>query len=251
MKICVIGHPRTRSSHLLETLSFYHKVPIIGEDLNELYNKIRTVDFVRTEIPVSEPATYLPSLTILVRKNQRLPEGVIRIHPTQLSFLPANGQVLDFDFFNFKQYDKIYITTRNNLSEIVASYFVSSMLGQFTYKSVDELRTDVKPMAITSDHYFYIKMLLYSELIVKHLKVYFEKNNIAWEELDYDEIPKYLDLHFPGIVSSHVETNYDYRSLVSNYDTIPSICEQLYSIITPEFYRANPTLKETQCHNEF
>jgi hypothetical protein len=244
MKICIIAHPRTRSSHLLETLAFYYKIPIIGEDLNNQYNKIRTVNFVRTEEPMAEPDGYMANYTMLVKKNQRLSNGVIRIHPTQLSLLPANGQVLDFDFFDFKQYDKIYITTRLNLSEMVASYFVSSILDQFTYKSVDELHTDIKPMSIHKLHHYYIKMLLYSELIVKHLKEYFQKNNIDWEELDYADIPKYLKTNFPGIASSHVETNYDYRSIVTNYDSIPDICKNLYSIITPEFYKANPQLKE-------
>lgn len=246
MKICVIGHPRTRSSHLLETLSFYHQVPIIGEDLNELYNKIRTVDFVRTEVPMPEPKNYMASFNILVKKNQRLPNGVIRIHPTQLSLLPANAKVLDFNFFDFNQYDKIYITTRLNLSEIVASYFVSSLLNRFTYKSVDELYTNIAPMSIAEDHYFYIKMLMYSNLILKHLKEYFKQNNIDWEELDYNDIPTYIDRNFPGIVSSHVETHYDYKSIVPNYDEIPAICKHLYSIVTPEFYRANPHLKEKQ-----
>ena len=64
MKICIIAHPRTRSSHLLETLAFYYKIPIIGEDLNNQYNKIRTVNFVRTEEPMAEPDGYMANYTM-------------------------------------------------------------------------------------------------------------------------------------------------------------------------------------------
>ena len=244
MKICVIGHPRTRSSHLLETLSFYFKVPIIGEDLNDYYNKLTTVDFVRTEVPVDEPLNYIRNFNILVKKTQRLKDGVIRIHPTQLSLLPANGQVFDFSMFDFKQYDKIYITTRSNLSELVGSYIVSSLLNHFTYKSKDELYKNIKPKTINPDQYYYIKMLMYSDLILTHLKAYFKKHKIECVELEYDTIPDYIETNFPGIVSSHIETNYDYSSLITNYTEIPSICKNLKDIVNTAFYQANPTLKE-------
>ena len=246
MKICIIGHPRTRSSHLMEILSFYHGIPIIGEDLNEHCSKLSDKSWVRTASPDDLPDRYVSNYTNILTKNKRISTGIIRLHPTQISLMPAAGTVFDFNMFNFTQYDKIYITTRNNILEMISSYVVSTTLKKFTYKSQDELYKNIQPITIGARDYYCIKILMYSELILKHLKEYFQKHNIEYTELDYDTIPNYLETHFPNIHTTHVETNYDYESIVTNYIKIPELCEEFKDSIHAAFYQANPQLKENK-----
>jgi hypothetical protein len=42
MKVCVIGFARSRSSILLETISLFYKIPLLGEDINEITQDLKT-----------------------------------------------------------------------------------------------------------------------------------------------------------------------------------------------------------------
>ena len=78
MKICVIGHPRTRSSHLMEVLSNFYQIPIIGEDLNEHCNKLRDGSWVRTGSPDDLPDQYIKNYNHILTKNPAIKPKPIR-----------------------------------------------------------------------------------------------------------------------------------------------------------------------------
>jgi hypothetical protein len=244
MKICVIGHPRTRSSHLMETMSFFYDIPIVGEDINELYKKLYTGLFTVNEVPQPVPDNYLDTFKNLLDIIKNSSSGIVRLHPTQLSLIPCRGKVLDFNLFEFNQYDKIIFTTRLNLADLISSYFVGQHLKRMTYKSVDEVQTNIAPKEFTSWYNFQIKMLQYSELIATHLKAYLNEHSISWEQYDYDDIPAYLETTYPGVKTTHVETKYNYPTLVTNYDELVTIYDALKPTIITAFYKENP-----QWHN--
>jgi hypothetical protein len=45
--------------------------------------------------------------------------------------------------------------------------------------------------------------------------------------LYYNDIPTYLSENFPGILTSHVETTYNYKEMIINYSDI-SQCYNSY-----------------------
>jgi len=212
MKACVIGFPRSRSSILLETISLFYNIPLLGEDINELTEDLKT-----------PPST--ASYQALLKKYLNAKDGVIRFHPFQIHEMPREEMRSNFELFNFEQYDKIYITYRESVADIIASNFVARRLKKYTYKSKDQLITDIPKMTLSIESHAVVKDQIYFEGIVEQLKQYFTLHNISFEELYYNDIPKYLVDHFPGVTSFHVETNYDYKSIIENYDDIVPLYE--------------------------
>lgn len=220
MKACIIGFARSRSSILLETISLFYKVPILGDDINNLTQNLNT--------PPSSDA-YKSLLAECFDKT----EGVIRFHPFQILEMPHKGMCADFDLFKFEQYDKIYFTYRESVSDIIASEIVARKLKKYTYKSKEELVTYIPPITVNvgrNNINAIIDYVHYERAVIK-LKQYFKDKGILSQDLYYDEIPKYLEETFPGVDTFHVETNYNYRKIITNYDDIIPLYEYYKKII--------------------
>ena len=205
MKQCIIGFPRSRSSILLETISIHYKIPILGEDINELTNR-------KTLSKHPSSGIYKSLLRNIIRSN----DGVLRLHPLQIS--RPNWKEVSFDLFNFEQYDKIYFTFRESVSDILGSEFVAKQIGKFTYQSEDEIVKNVPEMTFNDTKL--VEEHVFSENLVKNLKEYLDNNSLKYTELFYNDIPKYIELNFPNTKSSHIETKYDYQKIIKNYDDI-------------------------------
>ena len=221
MKICIIGFPRSRSSILLETIHLYHNIPILGEVINQL-----TKDYTVT------PGTSI-SYRVLLKKYKNTTDGVIRFHPMQIGERPrhiTNPKYPKFELFEFDQYDKIYFTHRESVSDIISSEFVAGQLKKYTYKFKEEL-INVQPMTFQHEHHQIIKDHIYSEKLVENLKQYLKSNNIDWKDLYYNDIPLYLVTNYPNAKTFYIETNYDYKRIVTNYDDILSLYNDYKNII--------------------
>ena len=209
MKICIIGFPRSRSSILLETLSIYHNIPVIGEDLNRITDR---------------RGGYLDTLATELNRNVNNPSGVVRLHPLQLAAVPF--ATIDFAHVNFELYDKIYFTFRESIADNIASNFIATKLNKFTYRMESDRRY-VKPLEFTSDNYYHVRDYIQSMTIVERIKTYLAEHSIESEDLYYNDIPRYLASHFPGIISFHVETKYNYQKLILNYEHIEEVYQRM------------------------
>jgi len=239
MKICIIGHPRTRSSVLLESLCSQYEVPIIGEKINDL-GKLAYCRARYDGVELSIPKFYRNLLNGCLTQIENSNNGVVRIHPTQLSFLLYSSKMIDFSRLDFSKYNKIYFTVRHNVSAMISSLFLAHTLGKFTYREKTEVHTAIQPIELVPNLYFNtIEMLLYSEFIMDEVKKYLTTNSIEWEELDYDIIPKHIEENYSNATSSHVETEYDYSRIVTNYDDLQLIYEQLKPIVYGRFCADN------------
>lgn len=210
MKICIIAFARTRSSMLLETISLFYNIPILGQQINELAFKGPLI-----------PSSYKSIIT----NDSLAKDGVIRLHP--LHFHPKKilqysekDRTAEFDLFNFKQYDQVYVLYRESISDVLASYFVAEELNTFTYQGNIKPFQNIKPIEMTPDLHKHIISHIYSEKFVLKLKEYFTINNIEYKDLFYNDIPKFCKNNYPGKKTFHIETNYDYRSIIKNYDDI-------------------------------
>lgn len=209
MKICIIGIPRSRSSILLETISEFYNIKILGEhDINSL------------EIRYGEE--YINAMRSMLEKNSNFSTGVIRFHPLQMI---ANRpfRILNFDWFKFDQYDKIFFTYRKSISDNIASNLVATKINKFTYKSKDEIKTNLGSFEFTQEDYYHVRDYYRSIHVMEQLKEYLKLYELKWTDLDYDEIPRYIQNNYPGIIVSHVETKYQYDKIISNFNDIIKI----------------------------
>jgi hypothetical protein len=213
---------------LLETISLFYNIPILGENDKKLFNtNIAEVRISNTVLRNFRKLLYINSYKRVLSQNEKIKDGVIRFHPLQLLEKPDFEIKLDFKFFNFKQYNKIYLTFRDPI-DAIASEFVAETVKRWTYKSKEDL-LKIDPIFL-SEHSV-IKEYIHSEHLVKKIKEYFNANDIKSTDLFYDEIPQYLIDNFPGAKTFHIETNYDYRKIVTNYDDILPLYNHYNSII--------------------
>lgn len=218
MKYCIIALPRSRSSILLETIQLHNRTKILGEDIGRILDRTSQA--------------YLDTLKVLLEKHNEEPAGVMRLHPLQMVMRTMeqvrSGKLdaytlLDFNCYNFKQYDKILFTYRESPTDAIASAFVATKLKKFTYKSESEIVTIADPFYFSESDYWHVKDYIQSIRIMQNTKSYLLQNNLSFEDLYYNDIPKYLEEACPGTRSFHVETHYDYRKLISNYDDITEV----------------------------
>ena len=208
MKICIIAFARTRSSMLLETMSLFYKMPILGEKINFL------------------PGEMLPSeYKIIITTDSRAPNGVIRLHPRhfyprKILNLSEDDRRSQFDLFNFKQYDQVYFVYRESISDLIASYIVADTFNTFTYQNDIKPFDHVAPIKLTEKSHNHIIGQLYSEKVVDKLKEYFDTIGVEYKDLFYNNIPKFCKDNYPNTQTFHIETNYDYKSIITNYDEI-------------------------------
>ena len=225
MKYCMISLPRSRSSVLLETISMFYGIKILGEEIGKIY--------------IRNNEEYLRTLKKMLKKNSRAPKGVIRLHPLQMCSRTreqAKSQkidaftLLDFKYYNFEQYNKIYFTYRESIEDNIASNFIAHRFEKYTYKVGSKLITDTTVTFSKSDHWHVIDYI-HSIKIMELLKKYLLENSISYQELYYNDIPDYLRRNFPQVKSSHIETNYDYRKMISNYDDITVVYNETLNYI--------------------
>jgi hypothetical protein len=210
MKICIIAFARTRSSMLLETISLFYNIPILGQEINELAFKGPLI-----------PSSYKS----IILNDSLVKDGVLRLHP--LHFHPERilqyseeERTAEFDLFNFKQYDQVYVVYREPVSDLIASFLVAEKLATFTYQHNIKPFKNIEPIEITPESYKHIKGHIHSENFVRKLKEYFTINNIKYKDLFYDDIPKFCKKNYPGGKTFHLETNYNYKKIIKNYDEI-------------------------------
>lgn len=210
----------------MDIIRYYYKIPLLGEDFNKLNNNFSKNQF--------NYKFYKTLLNGYCKQLENKNEGLIRLHPTQLSFIPHSLEIVDFSKLALMRYDKIYFTVRKNIADNISSLFVATTLKAFTYHDKQEVHKNIQPITLTSSEYFSsIEMLLYSEFIMNNLKEYLTSHQVGWEELDYDDIPLHISETYKNTPAIHVETEYDYRNIVTNYDELQSI----YEHIKPEAYR--------------
>lgn len=201
--------PRSRSSLLLEKIQLHYNIPILGEDIGQLTHR--------------HGDEYLTRLKTLLDNNSKKESGVMRLHPLQMVSV-APFTVLNFDWFNFNQYNKIYFTFRESISDNIASNFIATKLNKFTYKSEDEIVKGIDPFYFSEADHWHVRDYIRSIKVIDLLKEYFNKQGISSQDLYYNDIPKYVKRFQAS--TTHKETYYNYQTMISNYDSIIEIYKQ-------------------------
>lgn len=216
-KICLIGFPRSRSSFLLEALALHYNLNV------ELSIQRLSDKFVSKRLSYAE---YRIRFTRLIEAlNKSNTKFIVRIHPYQ--FIANSGkkfdlsELFDFDLFNFKQYKNIYVTKRN-IVDRVCSLYIANKTGVWTYTkdSREKPLEDLEDLVIEENDQS-ILLSIMEDVIFEKLDDYFKDNSIVYESIDYNDVVNYAKEHnFPIEKVKHIETNYDYSKIISNYSDI-------------------------------
>ncbi len=202
---------------MLEALSYHYGLPI-EESIQNLCDQFQQFAINETDFR----DRYLALLKELDDPNKRF---VIRFHPVHLAARRDKSfsldQILDFDSFNFQQYDKIYVTTRSPVDR-VCSLFVASETGlwTFTKTSVERPLINLPPKSIVENSGV-IRKSITDDIIYEKLEEHFKKKSIDYESVDYDNMVSFAKENgFPVRSVNHVETHYDYTKMISNYSDL-------------------------------
>jgi hypothetical protein len=218
MKVAVIGFARSRSSILLEAINLFYKIPILQENL--------------------APNQTLESFLLNIYKQTK---GVIRFHPDNAILYKKNSYSY-LESFNFKQYDKIFFTTRESAVDYICSYSLALELNKWTYKSLKDFDSNIPIINFSMDNELHVKSIrryVYSQLVVDKIKKHFIKQGITSVSIEYNDIPSFIKNNYPGVKISHLETHYEYKNIFSNYSDI----ENYYLNMRSELVRRYDAVK--------
>ena len=249
MRICIIGHPRSRSTYLLNVLADYYKVPEIPHyQIKDVYSTLPVECYHSSQwepiwdpsFPTSIKEEFLGKFLMFQTKLSNKDNFIIKIHPSQLAYFPASGQLLNFDLFKFHQYDQIYFTIRKNNIDAICSYFIANKTDNWHYGRGDTPVTiDPQPMS----NNIAVMIYIWHDLISQELKRYLDKHSLAWSEIYYEDMPDYIKSKYSTGLSRTIETGYNYKELITNYDELTETYNVLKDKVTALFYEHNPDLK--------
>jgi hypothetical protein len=215
MKILVIGQPRSRSNWLLDSLATHHNI----ENLQEPYYGAN-----QKNAQLYASTIRQATLKLVVNKSSFACKlQTSDIMGSFYNFFPLIG----FSGFNFSIFDSIYITYRQNIAEQLSSLIVAKETGEYTFSKFS-LPTSPNFGSIKFDPIKHQEQIL--ELAMNHLKIRMIKRFLRlidkpYEEIEYQDCPTWINDNLPMANSIHVETNFDYKSIISNYNEIPDFME--------------------------
>lgn len=231
MNILLLCLPRTRSSLLQDILSQHYQLENVWEPYKPAEFICKNVLFDKPELMNDK---FIKAIKNISKKLEQKNNFIAKIFPMQTynsmlylysqKYQFGKNDILDLeDTYNISRYDIIYILKRKNLVDCIVSFYFAHYHSQFVfttqnksmievYKPKNKIKLNIPLEAIRSGVIDYF--------VLEYHKNWLEKNNRKVINLDYDEIPNYIHDNFPKLKSRHIETNYNYKEFIINYDEI-------------------------------
>jgi hypothetical protein len=213
MKIAVVSQLRSRSNYLATSLSNFNGLIHAGDPYRDLYELLNSRDRLDKFAELSKNIT--STLNAI--------DGgyLVKI---QLSNMPGTFTTVpmlpDVNVFNFKSYDKIYITYRKNMVEQICSLIVATETGNFvTNKSSPFIPFN----SFTFDLNKHIDLV--NSVALDHLKLrllihYFKKQSIPYTLIEYKDSVKWVNTNLPATRAGNIATRYEYPRIFFNYNDV-------------------------------
>lgn len=254
MKICNLGHARSRTSLLTTHLVNYYGC----EDIDESYSLIRKKTYVNyfTNDGLSMEQKYFQ-----VYKNNVInytnsifekESFIVKLWPRWMnsSEFSQNFETLILDLdttFRLHDYDKIIITTRNPVDALCSLWLATRNGYNF---NVDDVRAEyfikrkansnsIMPNIFTNRwHLSFLTEIFLMDKICEYL----DSKNIRYTYLSYDNVPSYLENKYkltpnhPNLQPMTIDFKVNYTTAVKNYEEVK---EQVYKFQTEILPRIN------------
>ena len=199
MNIMVIGQPRSRSHFVLHSLANFYGV----ENLVEPYKGI------------AEGPNYLTNIKQVTRELLTKQNFACKLQTSDI-----RASVRDaYKCFGFEMYDSVYITTRKNITEQVASLLVAKTYDSWGYYPAN-------PLAITFDptkHMVLLEEIKHDTTKLNIFKKQLIEDNIHVKTLYYEISEDWVKTHLENSTTALDKSNYDYKKIISNYSELEDI----------------------------
>lgn len=235
MKILLFGMARSRSSYLSDILANHYNY----ENYYEPYHR-QLVEVINKKFDTHKRKekweAYVKAANGVTNKLKNKDNFVVKLFPDALYdfFKFEDNSIPRFyywdikksdclpilEHYNIQMYDVMYATYRTNKIDNVCSFLSAARHDQFLFVSEQrakfyapkKIKLSYNPIQIEhlafNDYFYYLNL----EIVKKHYP------NIIC--LDYDEIPNYVNNNFPNVKSKFIDTKYDYKNNIVNYDEI-------------------------------
>lgn len=133
---------------------------------------------------------------------------------------------------NIKKYDTIFYLTRN-LLDSVCSWAYGNHIDYFNFRDKEmlELKLNQFPkLTINIENDSLLKFYLMESAILTHWKSYLLHNNIKFTELDYNQIPNYVNDNCPSIQSKTIDSKLNYQEIILNYSELQGFIDHFYKV---------------------
>lgn len=224
MKVLVLSTVRTRSSYLLDCICKFYKL----ENLYEHYTKIQF-----------EANTFIDFQNIVENKTRIITDKNnvgVKIHPTNFINMYKYHQNIEYDGpwninsiddcipvnkFELSQYDKIFILSRKNFTDLYCSWITGQKTNKLLYTHLERnlIGKYSKPFSIKL-HKKIAKILLFDNWFLKNCVNYLKTDNSKIIHLEYDKVKDFTKENFSNTSSKYIETNFNYQTLITNYNDI-------------------------------
>lgn len=236
MKICVLSHARCRSSLLVRTLSNAYTL----ENFQEEYETVKQFTYKERQIISKSENKKIQTLEVYTNRLENFTEKlfstnndfVIKIWPR---FFNANQFCYNTEFlvknlqkgFNFQNYDKIILSDRNLLDAVCSLSLAIKYGYNYTDKNLAEYYTKRR---YENFHFNQVslhswnKSFIVEILLLQRIREYFDKNNIPYTYVKFDDIPDYVCTLPKSQTSNYwhmtIDTKIDYSKAVVNYESL-------------------------------
>lgn len=239
MKVIILGALRTRSSYLLNSVCKFYNLEQKWEPYDNLMREVSDKSFFKNEqILWSNYKQETCNLTKLLLANDNFALKFFSLasfnfYKVQQSLIKNKEfyfiaeDVLDLQKnIQIERYDQIYFLTRNDYKNNIISYLFGSgrkLLFLEEYKHL--IKSYDKPVYL---HYNKIdlQLMLIQNLLLEVFEKQLRERRLDYTKLDYEEVPNFVSTNFDNIRSDYVETKYDYKKIVKNYDEILNVIEE-------------------------
>jgi hypothetical protein len=181
---------------------------------------------------------------------------VIKVHPDHLSAKNWSGEIFDINDMKLDNFDRIYFSQRNNISDFVCSYYIADSTNKWII-----YENDIRPKInlteiplIPMDEI--ISIYIWNTFIIDHIKDYLEKKKILYQTLEYLEIPNWIEENSTYEITklmehpntqflkkfSKIPSNIVYKEKITNYDNIINRYNDTKDNLINLFYAQNPKL---------
>lgn len=247
MKIIILAHLRTRSSFLLSALCNRFALENKWEPYEAIFRNVTNRGF-RKEPEIIWPI-YQEETTKFTAELMEQDNFVVKLFSH--AFFNSNiiewacmknkpfnlekNDILDLENnFQISNYDKIYFLTRHDYINNVCSYLFGNAITKLLWfeKEKNAIKMYDRPMFLHYD-----KLSLQSMVIKNMLMPVYEQKlidtKLPYTKLDYEDIPNYVETELLGAKSDFVESKYNYKNLIKNYDQLVNEIEEQRLRFTP------------------
>jgi hypothetical protein len=238
MKYLIYCLPRTRSSLLQDVISQKYNLTNLEEPYIEVEkkakknlifhnNKLVWENYQKNVLEVTKNLETQDNIVVKIFSDITFNHLKYRKLVLNDSFSIDNDDIVNPEkVCSMQSYDKIFLLYRQSITDLFCSYRYGKNFQKLQYedtqldKSLVNFRSTKKINLVYDDVSLASDVLQY--LYFQHQARHLLKVHPNITMLEYDEIPMYVNKNFEGVTSKFLETNFDYKELVKNYNVIDS-----------------------------